>query len=79
MHRTIVITFATLDGIIEDPDGSQGTPNGGWAFRHGPETVASDKFKLGPILDTGILLSGERPGSCSPTSGPTAPTSSQPP
>ena len=55
-----MITFATLDGIIEDPDGSQGTPNGGWAFRHGPETVAGDKFKLGPILDTGILLLGRK-------------------
>ena len=60
MHRTIVISFATLDGIIEDPDGSDGTTNGGWAFRHGPEHVAGDKFKLGPILDTGILLLGRK-------------------
>ena len=60
MHRTIVIAFATLDGIIDDPDGSQGTPNGGWAFRRGPESVAGDKFKLGPILDTGTLLLGRK-------------------
>lgn len=60
MHRTIVISFATLDGIIEDPDGSGGTANGGWAFRHGPEHVAGDKFKLGPILYTGILLLGRK-------------------
>ncbi|MEU1669261.1 hypothetical protein ABZ547_37975 [Streptomyces sparsogenes] len=37
----IVIEFITLDGIVSDPDGSAGTPLGGWAFRHGPEAVAS--------------------------------------
>ena len=58
MRRTIVIAFSTVDGIIEAPDGTAGTPNGGWAFRHGPEAVAGDKFKLGPILDTGVLLLG---------------------
>ena len=52
MHRTIVIEFSTLDGIIEDPDGSGGTPNGGWAFRHGPEAVAGAKFHLGTTLDS---------------------------
>ncbi|MEV6240926.1 dihydrofolate reductase family protein [Lentzea sp. NPDC051838] len=31
---------------------------GGWAFRHGPEAVAGDKFGLGPLLDTGVLLLG---------------------
>lgn len=58
MQRTIVIQFSTLDGIIEDPDGSQGTPNGGWAFRHGPDAVAGDKFHLGATLGTGVLLLG---------------------
>ncbi|SCG67301.1 dihydrofolate reductase family protein [Micromonospora inositola] len=54
----IVIQFITLDGIVSDPDGSGGTPTGGWAFRHGPETVAGDKFRLGSMLDDGILLLG---------------------
>jgi dihydrofolate reductase len=60
MHSTIVIQFVTLDGVIEDPDGSGGTPFGGWAFRHGPEAVAGDKFRLGPILERGVLLFGHR-------------------
>jgi dihydrofolate reductase len=60
MHRTIVIAFSTLDGIVEDPDGSQGTPNGGWAFRHGPASVAGDKFKLGTTLNTGVMLLGRK-------------------
>jgi dihydrofolate reductase len=56
----IVIEFITLDGIVSDPDGSGGTPAGGWAFRHGPETVAGDKFRLGATLDDGVMLLGRR-------------------
>lgn len=58
MGRVIVIEFVTLDGYVTDPDGSGGTPGGGWAFRHGPEAVAGDKFRLGPVLDTGVKLLG---------------------
>jgi dihydrofolate reductase len=54
----IVIEFVTLDGITSDPDGSGGTSTGGWAFRHGPEAVAGDKFRLGKVLDDGVLLLG---------------------
>lgn len=54
----IVIAFVTLDGIASDPDGSAGTPTGGWMFRHGPETVAGDKFQLGRTLDEGVMLLG---------------------
>jgi dihydrofolate reductase len=58
--RTIVIAFSTLDGVVEDPDGRDGTPNGGWAFRHGPEAVAGDKFRLGSLLESGTLLIGRK-------------------
>lgn len=58
MGNVVVIEFVTLDGVIEDPDGSGGTPAGGWAFRFGPESVAGDKFKLGAMLDHGTLLLG---------------------
>ncbi|QNS02339.1 dihydrofolate reductase family protein [Streptomyces xanthii] len=54
----IVIEFITLDGVVSDPDGSAGTPRGGWAFRHGPQAVAGDKFRLGRTLDEGVLLLG---------------------
>jgi dihydrofolate reductase len=54
----IVIEFITLDGIVSDPDGSAGTATGGWAFRHGPDTVAGDKFRLGSTLDDGVMLLG---------------------
>jgi dihydrofolate reductase len=58
VNRIIVVQFITVDGVVEDPDGSGGSPDGGWAFRFGPEAVAGDKFKLGPRLDTGALLFG---------------------
>jgi dihydrofolate reductase len=56
----IVIEFITLDGFTSDPDGSGGTPTGGWAFRHGRETVAGDKFQLGSVLDDGVMLLGRK-------------------
>jgi dihydrofolate reductase len=56
----IVIEFVTLDGIVTDPAGSEGTPAGGWAFRHGREAVAGDKFRLGSVLDEGVLLLGRK-------------------
>jgi dihydrofolate reductase len=56
--KVIVTQFVTLDGIVEDPDGSGGTAGGGWAFRSGPKRVAADGFKLGSILDTGVMLMG---------------------
>jgi dihydrofolate reductase len=54
----IVIEFLTLDGIVSDPDGSGGTPAGGWAFRHGSQQIAGDKFRLGSTLDNGVLVLG---------------------
>lgn len=60
MGRLIVVQYITLDGVVEDPDGSDGTPFGGWAMRFGPEGVAGDKFRLGDMLETGVLLFGRR-------------------
>jgi dihydrofolate reductase len=56
----IVIEFTTLDGIVSDPDGSGGTATGGWAFRHGHETVTRNPFRLGNELDDGVLLLGRK-------------------
>jgi dihydrofolate reductase len=60
MGRTIVIQYITIDGVVEDPDGSDGAPFGGWAMRFGPEGIAGDKFRLGEIMSTGVLLFGRR-------------------
>lgn len=60
MSRLIVIEFVSLDGVMHDPDGSDGSPRGGWAFRYGPQATAGDKFGLGEVLDTGVMLLGRR-------------------
>jgi dihydrofolate reductase len=60
MSRVIVIEFVSLDGITHDPDGTDGSAQGGWAFRYGPEPVSGDPFRLSEVLDTGALLLGRR-------------------
>jgi dihydrofolate reductase len=60
MPAVIVIQFVSVDGVMQDPDGAEGTKRGGWAFRYGPEPVAGDKFRLGSILETGAMLLGRK-------------------
>ncbi len=58
--RTVVVSeFISVDGVIEDPGGSEGFAGGGWAFRfgRGPE---GDKFKLDEVLEADALLLGRR-------------------
>jgi dihydrofolate reductase len=58
VRKVIVAEFVSLDGVVTDPDGAEGTEGGGWAFRHGPVAIAGDKFRLGELFDTGALLMG---------------------
>jgi dihydrofolate reductase len=60
MSKVIVIEFVSIDGVTADPDGRDGSAQGGWAFRYGPEAVTGDKFGIGEVLDTGALLLGRR-------------------
>jgi dihydrofolate reductase len=60
MGRVIVIQYITLDGVVEDPDGRGGTDFGGWAMRYGPQGISGDKFRLGSMMRTGVLLFGRR-------------------
>ena len=57
MSRIVVSEFITLDGVIEDPGGSDGFDRGGWAFQfeRGPE---GDQFKLDEVLEAEALLLG---------------------
>jgi dihydrofolate reductase len=54
----IVSAFTTLDGVVSDPDGSAGTPEGGWLFRFGRGEIDGDRFGLGSTLEKGVLLMG---------------------
>ena len=60
MGDVIVIQFATLDGVVSDPDGRWETGYGGWAFRYGLGPVSDDKFRLGARMEHGVQLYGRR-------------------
>jgi dihydrofolate reductase len=59
MSKLVVSEFVTLDGVMEDPGGSEGFDRGGWAFQfeRGPE---GDKFKLDEALAADALLLGRK-------------------
>lgn len=57
MRRIVVSEFLTLDGVMQDPGGSEKFERGGWAFQfnRGPE---GDKFKMDEMVNAGALLLG---------------------
>ena len=59
MGRVVVTEFVTLDGVMEDPGGSEGFERGGWAFafERGPE---GDAYKLDELLASDAQLLGRR-------------------
>ncbi len=56
MRRLVVSEFLTLDGVMEDPGGSEGSPRGGWSFRF-PDADGM-KFKLDETMAAEVLLVG---------------------
>ena len=63
MGKLVVTEFITLDGIIEDPGGAEGTAQGGWSFRHnadegqafkGEELERADAQLLGRVTYEGF-------------------------
>jgi dihydrofolate reductase len=56
MGKLVVSEFITLDGVIEDPGGSEGSEQGGWSFRHpAPE---GQQFKFDELRDADVQLLG---------------------
>ena len=57
MSSLVVSEFVTIDGVIEDPGGAEGSAHGGWSMRFssGPEGGA---FKFEELLAAGALLLG---------------------
>jgi dihydrofolate reductase len=57
MAKIVVSQFVSLDGVFEDPGGSEGWDRGGWAFEYdrGPE---GDQFKLDEVMASDALLLG---------------------
>ena len=57
MGRIVVTEFVTLDGVFEDPGGSEGSGIGGWAFK-AERGEAGDKFKGDELRDAEAQLLG---------------------
>jgi dihydrofolate reductase len=57
MGRVVVTEFVSLDGVMEDPGGSEGTEHGAWTFRFN-RGAEGDRFKLDEIRDAEALLLG---------------------
>jgi dihydrofolate reductase len=69
MGKLVVTEFISLDGIIEDPGGAEGTANGGWSFRFptpdgeqfkADELAASDAQLLGRVTYEGFAAAWPR-------------------
>src|SRR3954454_12266629 len=58
MRKIVVTEFISLDGVVEDPGGSEGTKHGGWTFRFSdPEGM---KFKLAEVFEHDAHLLGRK-------------------
>jgi dihydrofolate reductase len=57
MGRIIITEFASVDGVIEDPGGSEDFEYGGWSFEF-ERGEDGDRFKLDETEDSEALLLG---------------------
>src|SRR5687767_7698310 len=57
MGKVVVSQFITVDGVVEDPGGSENLDRGGWAFKfdRGPE---GNQFKVDELAASDALLLG---------------------
>ena len=59
MRKLVVTEFITVDGVVEDPGGSEGFERGGWAFDF-DRGDDGNKFKLDELLASEVQLFGRR-------------------
>src|SRR5262245_38209872 len=57
MGNVIVTEFVSVDGVFEDPGGSENFEHGGWSFEFN-RCHDGDKFKLDETMDSDALLLG---------------------
>lgn len=57
MAKIVVSQFVSVDGVIEDPGGSEGWDRGGWAFKY-ERGSEGDQFKLDEVMASDALLLG---------------------
>jgi dihydrofolate reductase len=59
MGKVVVSQFITVDGVVEDPGGSEASRYGGWAFQF-DRGAEGDTFKRDELMAAGALLLGRR-------------------
>src|SRR4051812_45979805 len=57
MGKIVISQFVTVDGVMEDPGGSEGFERGGWAFQY-ERGADGDQFKLDEVMAADALLLG---------------------
>jgi dihydrofolate reductase len=57
MGRIVVSQFISVDGVVEDPGGSEDFERGGWAFKY-ERGEDGDQFKLDEVMNADALLLG---------------------
>ena len=61
MGKIVITTNVTLDGVVQDPDGKEGTSLGGWFFQFGGKDLEEwTKVATEEALDAEALLLGGR-------------------
>ena len=61
MGKIVITTNASLDGVVQDPDGEEGFRLGGWFGQFGGKDLEEwAKFELAEALGTEALLLGRR-------------------
>jgi dihydrofolate reductase len=59
MGKIVVTEFVSLDGVMEDPGGSEDFQHGGWSFEFS-RGEDGDKFKLDEAMEAEALLLGRK-------------------
>ncbi len=57
MGRLVVTEFVSVDGVVEDPGGSENFEHGGWSFEY-DRGEDGDKFKLDELMEADVQLLG---------------------
>jgi dihydrofolate reductase len=58
MSKIVVSEFVSLDGVMEDPGGAEGTKHGGWTFAYG--SPDQEQWKSDELFRTDALLLGRK-------------------
>src|SRR5262249_7595797 len=57
MGKLVVTEFVSLDGVFEDPGGSENYEHGGWTFEY-DRGAEGDRFKLDELMEAEVQLLG---------------------